>query len=80
MLKRQVLFCNCMALIPGIWLAGVHQELLCLRWTEIDNATAVLPGKLYNIKLLWLFGLISTSNHPIIRGRDRLAPAKSNFS
>lgn len=45
-----------------------------------ESATAVLPGKLHNIKLLWLFGLIPTSDHPIIRGRDRLAPAKSNFS
>lgn len=46
-----------------------------------DSVTAVLSGKLRNdIRVLRLFGLIPNSNYPIICGRDRLAPAKNNFS
>lgn len=64
-------------------LVGQNSAGIGVSSTERDDdiATAVLSSKICNdTQVLWLSGLIPNSNFPIIRGRDRLAPAKSNFS
>lgn len=90
-MHTQIVLNNIEVAIATLWLRGSNSwHLVGQNSARIgassterndDSATAVLSSKLHNdIQVLWLFGLIPNSNYPIIRGWDRLAPAKSNIS